>query len=51
MRHVLPVLLLSPVLLLAQATAIRPHAELKVGTAGEKLELVGEAATFKVEIQ
>ena len=31
-----------------QATSIRPHAEVKVGTAVEKMEVVGEAADFKV---
>ena len=29
-------------------TAIRPHAELKTGTAVEKLEIVGETSEFKV---
>jgi len=48
MRHGLLTLLLAPSLLLAQATAIRPHAELKVGTAVDNLELVGETTSFKV---
>ena len=48
MRRCLLAVLLAPSLLLAQATAIRPHAELKTGTGVEKLDLVGEASTFKV---
>jgi len=32
----------------AEATAVKPHAEVKVGTAIEKMEVVGEAADFKV---
>jgi len=48
MRRALHAAILCPTLLLAQATAIRPHAELKTGTAVEKLELVGESASFKV---
>jgi len=48
MRRGLLAILLSPALLLAQATAIRPHAELKTGAAVEKLEIVGEASTFKI---
>jgi Protein of unknown function (DUF2914) len=48
MRRSLLALLLSPALLLAQSTAIRPHAELKVGTAVEKLDVVGEASGFKI---
>lgn len=44
--------LLLPALLVAQPapapTAIRPHAELKTGTAVEKLEIVGETSDFKV---
>jgi hypothetical protein len=39
---------LFPAMLMAQATAIRPHAELKTGTAVEKLAIVGETADFKV---
>ncbi|GLH69003.1 hypothetical protein GETHPA_05360 [Geothrix rubra] len=31
-----------------EATSIRPHAEVKVGTAVEKMEVVGEATDFKV---
>lgn len=31
-----------------EATSIRPHAEVKVGTAVEKMELTGESADFKV---
>jgi len=48
MRRSLLAVLLSPALLLAQATAIRPHAELKTGTAVEKLEITGESSAFKV---
>jgi hypothetical protein len=48
MRLVLPLLLAAPALLCAQGTPIRPHAELKVGTGIEKLELTGEAVEFKV---
>ncbi len=48
MRRFLLAAILCPTLLLAQATAIRPHAELKTGTAVEKLEIAGEASTFKV---
>ncbi|MBK9796164.1 MAG: DUF2914 domain-containing protein [Holophagaceae bacterium] len=48
MRHCLLTLLLAPTLLLAQAPATPPQAELKIGTAVEKLEIVGEAAAFKV---
>jgi hypothetical protein len=48
MRQGLLALLLAPSLLLAQSTAIRPHAELKVGTAVEKLDIVGEADRFKI---
>lgn len=31
-----------------QAEAVKPHAELKMGTAVEKLDVVGEATDFKV---
>lgn len=31
-----------------EATAVKPHAEVKVGTAVEKMELTGESADFKV---
>lgn len=48
MRRALFVALLLPCLLLAQGTPIRPHAELKTGTAVEKMEITGEASTFKV---
>lgn len=48
MRLTLPAAFLLPALLVAQATAIRPHAELKTGTAVEKMEIVGEASAFKV---
>ena len=48
MRRVLLAAILCPTLLLAQATAIRPHAELKTGTAVEKLEIVGESNSYKV---
>ena len=48
MRRVLLAAILCPTLLLAQATAIRPHAELKTGTAVEKLEIVGESISYKV---
>lgn len=61
MRLVSLIVLTLPVALLAQApaakpkaesapqaTSIRPHAEVKVGTAVEKMEVVGEAADFKV---
>ena len=55
MRRALLATLFLPALLAAQPapatkgpTAIRPHAELKLGTAVEKLEIVGETAEFKV---
>ncbi|HJV47754.1 MAG TPA: DUF2914 domain-containing protein [Geothrix sp.] len=48
MRRLLLTALLTPSLLVAQATPIRPHAELKTGTAVEKMEIVGEASEFKV---
>jgi hypothetical protein len=55
MRPTLLSAFLLPAMLMAQATptaigptAIRPHAELKTGTAVEKLEIVGETADFKV---
>ena len=48
MRRTLLAAFLFPVLLMAQSTPIRPHAELKTGTAVEKMEIVGEASTFKV---
>ncbi len=48
MRRSLLAILFLPALLLAQSTAIRPHAELKTGTAVEKLDIVGEASAFKV---
>lgn len=48
MHRSLLAVLLAPSLLQAQATVIRPHAELKAGTAVEKLDIVGEASTFKV---
>ncbi len=53
MRPTLPAAFLFPAMLMAQPapaapTAIRPHAELKTGTAVEKLEIVGEASEFKV---
>ncbi len=31
-----------------EATSIKPHAEVKVGTAVEKMEVVGEATDFKL---
>jgi len=31
-----------------EATSLKPHAEVKVGTAVEKMEVVGEATDFKV---
>ena len=31
-----------------KATSVKPHAEVKVGTAVEKMELTGEASDFKV---
>ncbi len=31
-----------------RATSVKPHAEVKVGTAVEKMELTGEASDFKV---
>ena len=31
-----------------EATSVRPHAEVKVGTGVEKMELAGEATDFKV---
>ena len=55
MRRALLSAILLPAMLVAQPTptgtgptAIRPHAELKTGTAVEKLEIVGETADFKV---
>ena len=56
MRHTLLAAFLFPAMLMAQPaaaptaapTAIRPHAELKTGTAVEKLEIVGETSEFKV---
>ena len=55
MRRALFTALFLPAMLMAQATptlpgatAIRPHAELKTGTAVEKLEIVGETAEFKI---
>ncbi len=48
MRHFLLAAMLLPALLSAQTTAIRPHAELKTGTAVEKMEIAGEATGFKV---
>ena len=46
MRRTLFAALLVPSLLLAQAD--KPQAELKTGTAVEKMELVGESTDFKV---
>lgn len=40
--------LLLPVALFAQAPEAKPHADVKVGTAVEKMEVVGEATDFKV---
>jgi hypothetical protein len=50
MRRALLSALFLPAMLMAQPapTAIRPHAELKTGTAVEKMEIVGETADFKV---
>lgn len=56
MRRPLLAALLFPAMLMAQPaaapaaapTAIRPHAELKTGTAVEKMEIVGETSEFKV---
>jgi len=50
MRRTLLFALLSPALLVAQPGPhpIRPHAELKIGTGVEKMEIQGEAAEFKV---
>jgi len=48
MRRTLLAAFLFPVLLMAQGTPIRPHAELKTGTAVEKMEIAGEASAFKV---
>jgi hypothetical protein len=48
MRHSLFAALLMPSLLMAQGTPIRPHAELKTGTAVEKMEIAGESSDFKV---
>lgn len=50
MRRLILAALLGPTLLLAQGTPIRPHAELKTGTAVEKMELLGESAVFKVAV-
>lgn len=46
MRRTLFAAFLLPSLLLAQAD--KPHADLKTGTAVEKMEIVGESADFKV---
>jgi hypothetical protein len=48
MRTLLLSAFLLPVALVAQSTPIRPHAELKIGTGVEKMEVVGEAASFSV---
>jgi len=56
MRPTLLAAFLFPAMLMAQPaaapaaapTAIRPHAELKTGTAVEKMEIVGETSEFKV---
>jgi len=48
MRRTLLTAILFPAMLMAQSTPIRPHAELKTGTAVEKMEIVGEASEFKV---
>ena len=56
MRHTLLAAFLFPAMLMAQPAAapaaaptpIRPHAELKTGTAVEKMEIVGETSEFKV---
>jgi hypothetical protein len=48
MRRTLLAAFLFPAMLVAQSTAIRPHAELKTGTAVEKMEIVGEASAFKI---
>jgi hypothetical protein len=50
MRFTLLPTFLLPAMMMAQPapTAIPPHAELKTGTAVEKLEIVGETADFKV---
>lgn len=48
MRRTLFAAFLLPALLSAQSTPIRPHAELKTGTSIEKMEIAGEASTFKV---
>jgi hypothetical protein len=48
MHRTLLATFLLPAVLIAQSTPIRPHAELKTGTGVEKMELVGEASTFKV---
>ena len=56
MHRTLLAAFLFPAMLMAQPaaaptaapTAIRPHAELKTGTAVEKMEIVGETSEFKV---
>jgi len=48
MRPILLSSLLLPALLMGQSTPSRPQAELKIGTAIEKMDLQGEATSFKV---
>jgi hypothetical protein len=53
MRRTLLAAFLFPAMLMAQpapaaSTPIRPHADLKTGTAVEKMEIVGETTDFKV---
>lgn len=52
LKRILPVLVAVSVLLagglVARAQAVKPGAEVRVGTGVEKMELQGEAASFKV---
>ena len=52
LKRILPILVAVPVLLagglVARAQAAKPGAEVRVGTGVEKMELQGEAASFKV---
>jgi hypothetical protein len=48
MRWTLLAPFLLPALLSAQTTSSQPHADLKIGTAIEKMEITGEASEFKI---